>query len=82
MPALAAWLSRPNAFIVGVEAIFEALVEDSIALEEGLEHEGLEEPGGVSEVPLGWACVVIGLDDLVLVAQGPRQLGGEATRGS
>ena len=81
-PALAARLPRPDALVIGVEAIFEALVEDAVALEEGLEHERLEEPGGVGEMPLGWACVVIGLDDLVLVAQGPRQLRGEAAGGA
>src|SRR4029077_267562 len=49
-------------------------------LEEGLQREGLEEPGGVSKVPLGRTCVVIRLDDLVLVAQGPRQLRGKTAR--
>src|SRR5262245_21139851 len=55
--ALAAWLSRPDALVIGVEAIFEALVENAVALEKGLEHEGFEEPARVGEMPFGGACV-------------------------
>src|SRR3974390_182305 len=77
-PALGARMAWAHALVIGVEAIFEALVEEWVDLKEGLEHEGFEEPGGVGEMPFGGTCIVIGLDDLVLVAQGPRQLRGEA----
>ena len=70
-------LPRAHALVIGIEAVFEALVEDAIAREEALENERLEEPGGVCEMPLGRARIVHDLDDLVLVAQGARKLGGE-----
>ncbi len=73
-PTFAARLPRSHALIIGVEAIFEALVEHAVAGEEALQHEGLEEPSGMGEVPFGRARIVIGLHDLVLVAQGPGEL--------
>ena len=79
--ALAARLPGTHALVIGIEAIFEALVENPVALEEGFEHESFEEPGGVGEMPFGGTCVVIGLDDLVLVAQGERKFRGKSARG-
>ena len=67
-------VTRAHALVIGVEAIFEALVEHAVAGQEALQQEGLEEPGGVREMPLGRASIVHRLDDLVLVAQWRRQL--------
>src|SRR5512144_1846893 len=78
--ALRSWMARADALVIGVEAIFEALVEHAIAGQEALQEEGLEEPGGMREVPLGRACIVHRLDDLVLIAQRRRKLGRENAR--
>ena len=80
-PRLRARLPRADALIIGVEAIFEALVEHAIAGEEALQQEGLEEPGGMREMPFGRARVVHGLHDLILVAQGRGKLGRQRARG-
>ncbi len=69
-----------DALVIGIEAVLEALVEHAIAGQEALQHESLEEPGGVGEMPLGRARIVHGLDDLVLVAQRARKPGGERPR--
>ncbi len=79
-PALRPRMPRAHALIVGVEAIFEALVEHAVARQEALQQEGLEEPGGVGEMPFGGARIVHRLDDLVLVAQGPGKLARERPR--
>ena len=79
-PALRARMPGAHALVIGIEAIFEALVEDAIVGEEALQQERLEEPGGVSEMPFGRARIVHHLDDLVLVAQGLGKLGGERPR--
>src|SRR5512143_498571 len=73
-------MARADALVIGVEAIFEALVEHAIAGQEALQQEGLEEPGGVREVPFGRARIVHRLDDLVLIAQWRRKLGRERAR--
>jgi hypothetical protein len=78
--ALRPRLPRPHALVVGVEAIFEALVEHLVAGKEALQQEGLEEPGGVRKMPLGRARVVHHLDDLVLIAQGPRNFRRQRSR--
>ena len=80
-PALAARLPRADALIIGVEAIFEALVEHAIVGEEALQQERLEEPGGMREMPFGRARVVDRLHDLILVAQRRGKLGRQRARG-
>ena len=80
-PTLGAGLPRTDALIIGVEAIFEALVEHAIAGEEAFQQEGLEEPGGMREMPFGRARVVHGLHDLILIAQGCGKLGRARARG-
>src|SRR5262249_30480070 len=66
--AFGTWLPRAYALVIGVEAIFEALVEHLVAGKKAFQDEGFKEPGGVREMPFGWARVVHDLDDLVLVA--------------
>ncbi len=58
-----------DGLVVGIEQIAEHRIERLIALEVRLQHEGLEEPGDVRQVPLGGADVRHGLDLLVLGAQ-------------
>ena len=79
-PALGARLPRADALVIGVEAIFEALVEHAVAGEKALQQERLEEPGGMREMPLGRARIVHRLDDLVLVAQRRGKLARQAAR--
>src|SRR5215475_12263452 len=74
-------LPGTHALVIGVEAIFEALVKNPVVSEESLQHESFEEPGGVREMPFGGTCVVVGLDDLVLVAQRKSKFRGEPARG-
>ena len=62
-----------DAVVVGVEERLEALGERPVPLPEGLEQEGLEEPGGVREVPLGRARVVHRLHAVVVHRQGTTQ---------
>src|SRR5262245_45326822 len=78
---LAARLPRTDALVIGVEAIFEPLVEQAIAGQERREQEGLEEPRGMREVPFRGARIVVRLDDLVLVAQRCGEIEGELPRG-
>ena len=79
-PTLGPWMTRTDALVIGVEAILEALVEHSVAGQEGLQQERLEEPGGVGEMPLGRAGVIHRLDHLVLVAQRARKLARQRPR--
>ena len=83
-PRLRPRLPGARCLVVGIEAVGEAVIErcDSPA-RCGLQHERLEEPGGVRQVPFGGAGVVHRLDDLVLRAQRlgererePARLGG------
>src|SRR5262245_47687219 len=71
-PALGTRLARPCRLVVGIEAIRKALIERAEARKMRLQHEGLEEPGGVGEVPFGGARIVHGLDDLVFRTEGLR----------
>src|SRR5712691_776346 len=52
-PAPAPGLPWADAVVVGVETVFEAVVENAVAAQEALQHEGFEEPGGMGEMPLG-----------------------------
>jgi hypothetical protein len=52
--------------VVGVEEPVEVGVEVGVVREEFAEDEGLKEPGGVGEVPLGGAGFGTGLDHEVL----------------
>jgi hypothetical protein len=74
-------LPGPDALVIRVEAIFEDLVEERVALQELAENEGLEEPRRMAEMPFGGARVVIRLDDLILIAQGRSKRAGEVPRG-
>ena len=65
-PAPGAWERLADAVVVGVEEFLEALDERPVPLYVRLEQEGLEEPGGVREVPLGRARVVHRLDAIVV----------------
>ena len=67
--ALRPGVSRPDRLIVGVEQEAERRVERPIAVCERLQQEGLEEPGGVREVPLDRTGVRHGLDLGVLRGQ-------------
>ena len=49
--------------VVGVEEPVEVGVEVTVGGEEFAEDEGLEEPGGVGEMPLGGAGLRTGLGD-------------------
>ena len=73
-------LPRAGGLVVGIEAVGEPLIERSEARQMRLQHESLEEPGGVREVPLGRAGVVHGLDDLILRAQRFGKSQGQAAR--
>ncbi len=62
-----------HGLIVGVEQIAEHRVERLVALQVGLQQEGLEEPGHVRQVPLGGTDIGHGLDLLVFGAEWRRQ---------
>ena len=68
---------RADRFVVRVEEVGVARVHRPVPGDEARQHEGLEEPGGVREVPLGRARLRHGLDELVLDGQGS----GEGGRG-
>ncbi len=63
---LAARRRRAHGLVVGVEQEREARVERAVADHVRAEHEGLEEPARVGEVPLGRARVGHRLHELVL----------------
>ena len=69
--ALGPRLTASDRLVVAVEQVRELVVEGRL-----VEHEGLEEPGGVTEVPLRGAGVGHRLHDLVL----ERQRGGQRRR--
>ena len=70
-------LPRAHRLVVGVEQVAELRVEHPVADQVRDQHEGLEEPGGVGQVPLGRAGVRHGLGAHVLRGQRPGQgLGG------
>ena len=72
--AFGARLPRPLAFIVGVEAVVEGVVEGAVMRQVLGENECLKKPGDVCEVPFGGACVFHGLDGHVLGAERRRKL--------
>jgi hypothetical protein len=74
---LRAGMSRADGFVVRVEQVPEVGVEGLVAGEPGIEDEGLEEPGGVTAVPLRGAHVGHRLDDLVLRSEGSGERLGE-----
>jgi hypothetical protein len=49
------------------------LVEDSISRRMGVQHELLEKPSGVGQVPFGWAGIVHGLHSCIGIRQSFRQ---------
>ena len=66
-PPLRARVHCAHGLVVGVEEEAEARVEWFIGGLDPGEHEGLEVPGGMREVPLGWARELHRLDTLVFV---------------
>ncbi len=79
-PALGSRLPGAGGLVVGIEAIGEALIQRAEARKMRLQHERLEEPGGVRQVPLGGAGVVHRLDDLIFRTQRLCQRQGEPAR--
>ena len=79
-PALGSRLPGTGSLVVGVEAVGEPLIQRAKACEMRLQHERLEEPGGVRQVPLGGAGVLHRLDDLIFRAQRLCQRQGESAR--
>jgi hypothetical protein len=79
-PALGSRLAGAGSLVVGVEAIGEAFIQRAKARKMRLQHERLEEPGGMRQVPLGGAGVVHRLDDLIFRAQRLCQRQGEPAR--
>ncbi len=67
---------RSDRLVVGVEQKLEGRVERPMVRDVRQEHERLEEPGRVGEVPLGGAGVRHRLDPLVLGRKRRRQLEG------
>src|SRR5262249_26963106 len=76
-----AWLPRADRLVIRVEEVGVPLVHRTVARDEAGEHEGLEEPGRVGEVPLGRAGVGHRLDELVLGGKGRGQRGGRGAHG-
>jgi hypothetical protein len=68
--ALRSRMPGANAFVVRVEEIIVGRIEDAVAPRIRPQHEGLEEPGRVGEMPLGGADVGHGLHGLVFRRQG------------
>jgi len=66
-----------NAVVVAVEQVLELRLEHPIVGEVGLEKEGLEEPGGVGQMPAGRAHVGAGLQPHVLGEQRVTELFAE-----
>ena len=75
-PAARARMPLALALIIGIEEIGVAVVVEAIARQMIAQHEGLEEPGGVGEMPFGWRDVGHGLDRGIRVRQ--RRGDGEA----
>src|SRR5882757_3488028 len=57
-----------------VEKPAEVCVEFAVAVEELAQQEGLEKPGGVRQMPFGWACLGAGLHHHVFGRQGKTKL--------
>ena len=75
--ALGPRMARADGFVIGVEEILVGGIEGAVAARMRAQHEGLEEPGGVRQVPLGRAGVGHRLDRLVLGRQWFSELLGE-----
>jgi hypothetical protein len=74
--AAGARLPRPHRLVVGVEEVRVTLVHHAVAGHVPRQHEGLEEPRRVGQVPLRRARVRHGLDELVFRGEGSGQAGG------
>ena len=72
-PALRPRILLADAVVIRVEEETERGIEGPVRRVAALEHEGLEEPGGVREVPLHRARVRHGLQRAILRAQALRQ---------
>ena len=72
-PALDTGVARAQGLVVGVEEVVEVRLKHLVPRHMGLQHQCLEKPGGVDQVPLGWAGVRHGLDALVFRRQRLRQ---------
>ncbi len=59
-------MTRAQGLVIGIEQEAVAGIEKPVAVKIRLEQEGLEEPGGVRQMPLGRAGVRHRLDDLIL----------------
>jgi hypothetical protein len=57
--------------VVAVEEPGEIGIEDAVAGEKLAGNEGLEKPGGMRQVPLGWGSLGTGLDHHVLRGERP-----------
>ena len=79
-PALGSRLPGAGRFVVGIKAIGEPLIQRAKSCKMRLQHERLEEPGGMRQVPLGGAGVLHRLDDLIFRAQRLCQRQGEPAR--
>ena len=56
-------------FVVGIEQMVVALIQRAITRQKGLQHEGLEEPGDMRQMPLRRADIRHALDHIVLGLQ-------------
>ncbi len=64
--ALRSRMPGAKALVIGIETIGKALVETFVTAQKALQHQLFEKPCCVGEMPLGWACVLVGLDNLIL----------------
>ena len=74
--SLGAWLTRPQAFIIGVKEIRKFFTEFLVAPTVGKQNHGLKKPSGVTQMPFYGACIGHRLNALIFIRQTRNQVLG------
>ena len=64
-PSLRSRMPHAKALVIGVETIGKALIKNRVAAQKALQRHFFEKPCCVGQMPLGWACILVCLDDLI-----------------
>ena len=69
-------MHHPCGVIIRIEEEVKAVIENAVSGQKWLEHEMLEKPGGVGQVPLGRADIRHALDHEIFGFEAPAQFYG------
>ena len=72
-------MHHPCGVIIRIEEEVKAVIENAVSGQKWLEHEMLEKPGGVGQVPLGGTDIRHALDHEILGFETPAQVNGSCS---